>query len=61
MNVGIIIGVAHSSSWYLLQSNREAELLFRGEAYRNAIGSYYEASPGVKVFPKTLKESRGHP
>ena len=54
--VGIIIGVAHSSSWYLLQSNREAELLFRGEAYRRAIGSYYEASPGVKTFPKSLKE-----
>ena len=54
--VGIIIGVAHSTSWYLLQSNREAELLFRGEAYRQALGSYYEASPGVKAFPRTLKE-----
>jgi len=56
MIVGIIIGVAHSSSWYLLQSNREAELLFRGESYKRAIGSYYEAGQGVKIFPKSLQE-----
>ena len=59
--VGIVIAAGHSSTWYLQQSNREAELLFRGEAYRRAIGSYYQASPGVKAFPKALKQLLSDP
>lgn len=38
------------------QREREQELLFAGDAYRKAIGSYYESSPGNKVYPKTLEE-----
>lgn len=38
------------------QREREQELLFVGDAYRKAIGSYYESSPGNKVYPKTLEE-----
>lgn len=38
------------------QREREKELLFVGNAYRKAIGSYYESSPGNKVYPKTLEE-----
>ena len=37
------------------QREREKELLFIGEEYRKAIGSYYENSPsGLKQFPDTL-------
>lgn len=37
------------------QREREKELLFIGEEYRKAIGSYYENSPSdAKQFPKTL-------
>jgi type II secretory pathway pseudopilin PulG len=39
------------------QREREKELLFIGQAYRNAIGSYYENSPGTaKQFPQTLQD-----
>jgi len=39
------------------QREREKELLFIGQAYRNAIGSYYENSPGnAKQFPQTLQD-----
>ena len=39
------------------QREREKELLFVGEAYRVAIGNYYESSPdGIKQFPSTLDD-----
>jgi type II secretory pathway pseudopilin PulG len=39
------------------QREREKELLFIGEAYRNAIGSYYENSLGSsKQFPTSLSD-----
>lgn len=39
------------------QREREKELLFIGEEYRKAIGSYYENSPSdAKQFPKTLND-----
>lgn len=39
------------------QREREKELLFIGEEYRKAIGSYYENSPSdAKQFPKTLDD-----
>jgi type II secretory pathway pseudopilin PulG len=39
------------------QREREKELLFIGQAYRNAIGSYYENSPSTtKEFPQTLQD-----
>jgi type II secretory pathway pseudopilin PulG len=35
---------------------KEAELLFVGDAYRQAIGQYYESSPaGHKRYPKSLE------
>ncbi|QNM94827.1 type II secretion system protein [Chitinimonas koreensis] len=35
---------------------REAELLFVGEAFRSAIGEYYQRSPGTeKHYPPTLE------
>jgi type II secretory pathway pseudopilin PulG len=36
---------------------KELELLFVGDAYRQAIGQYYESSPaGHKVYPKKLEQ-----
>ncbi len=35
---------------------REAELLYRGMAYRNAIQSYYEAVPQAPEYPATLDD-----
>ena len=36
---------------------KEIELLYAGNAYRNAIASYYERTPGgVKNFPKSLED-----
>ena len=40
-----------------VQREKEKELLFIGDQFRTAIGSYYEGSPGgVKKFPRTLEE-----
>ena len=40
-----------------MQREREKELLFVGEEYRKAIGSFYENSPnGTKQFPATLQD-----
>lgn len=39
------------------QREREKELLFIGEEFRNAIGSYYENSPSAtKQFPQTIDQ-----
>ena len=39
------------------QRENEKELLFIGEEYRRAIGSYYESSPSAaKQFPQSLDE-----
>ena len=36
---------------------KEQELMFVGDAYRQAIGQYYEGSPGGnKVWPKSLEQ-----
>lgn len=43
-----------------LQADREQELLFRGLAYRRAIGSYYEAAVAAgrleKTYPQRLED-----
>lgn len=36
--------------------DREAQLLFVGDEFRRAIGSYYESSPGAKRFPEQLDD-----
>jgi type II secretory pathway pseudopilin PulG len=39
-----------------MQREKEAELLFVGDEYRRAIGTYYENSPaGHKRYPKSLE------
>jgi type II secretory pathway pseudopilin PulG len=38
------------------QRDKEAELLFVGEQFRDAIASYYMKSPGARVYPKKLED-----
>jgi type II secretory pathway pseudopilin PulG len=46
------------SVWHTAsQRDKEYELLYAGEQFRNAIQSYYEKTPGAaKQYPKTLDE-----
>ena len=36
--------------------DKEAQLLFVGDEFRRAIGSYYQGSPGAKQFPQKLED-----
>jgi len=38
------------------QRERESELLFRGQAYRQAIQSYYYALPGAPQYPASIED-----
>jgi type II secretory pathway pseudopilin PulG len=38
------------------QREKEQELLFIGGQFRDAIASYYNKSPGAKVYPKKLED-----
>ena len=53
------IALAGTGALWQMESRREKEkeLLFIGEEYRNAIGSYYDKSPGgAKQFPSKLED-----
>lgn len=54
--VGIVVEAAQVTTWRVVQVDREAELLFRGEAYRRAIQSYYEAEKALRSFPRSLED-----
>ncbi len=54
--MGILAEAAVVLSSRLVQVDREAELLFRGHAYRRAIRSYYEAGKPIKAFPRDLDD-----
>lgn len=54
--VGILADAAVTLSSRMVQADHEAELLFRGLAYRNAIKSYYEAGNPVKTYPRVLTD-----
>lgn len=50
------LGAASEHIYTLGKREREAELLFVGEQYRNAIASHYYNSPGgVKILPQALE------
>ncbi|MFA6902443.1 MAG: type II secretion system protein [Gallionellaceae bacterium] len=51
--VGIFAGVANITTSRIVQADREAELLFRGMAYRSAIQRYYAVA---KRYPRSLDE-----
>lgn len=58
--VVVITGIfAEVSTFYASrarQMDREAELLFRGAAYQNAIKSYYESGKPIKTYPRSLND-----
>jgi type II secretory pathway pseudopilin PulG len=50
------LGAASEQIATINKRDREAELIFVGEQYRNAIASYYQNSPGgIKQFPSKLE------
>lgn len=62
--LGLVVGAATTVTTRVMQADREAELIFRGIAYRDAIKSYYEAgrTAGRPVtYPRTLEELRSDP
>jgi type II secretory pathway pseudopilin PulG len=54
--LGLILGVATEQIEHAAQREREAQLLFVGKQFRQAVASYYEQSPGTKQYPLKLEE-----
>lgn len=55
----LTLGLGHSLDWYstLTQRQRERQLLWVGQQYVKAIGSYYQSSPGtLKRYPASLAD-----
>jgi hypothetical protein len=54
---GIGLSVTGMSWQYQIRAEKEKQLLFVGEEFRNAINSYYASTPGpAKVYPATLND-----
>lgn len=54
--IGIGLAAAGTAWQTEVQREREKELLFAGEQYAMAIGSYYESTPGgIKQYPPNLE------
>jgi len=51
--MGLMAGIAGSSWQTIVQRAKEADLLWKGNQIRQAIGSYYEASQVGGAAPKT--------
>jgi type II secretory pathway pseudopilin PulG len=55
-----VMGLALAGAGQVWQTaakrEKERELLFIGNQFREAIGRYYEASPGVKQYPVKLED-----
>lgn len=56
--VGIVAEAGRATTWRALKADREAELLFRGLAYRNAIRSFHLANG---VYPRSLEDLEKDP
>ena len=56
--LGLAAGMAGQSLGALLQREREAELLWRGQQYRQAMASYYGVRQGAQkgMFPSKLED-----
>lgn len=57
--MSLVAGAAATLASSAAQADREAELLFRGLAYREAIKSYYDAAIPVgrpAIFPRSLED-----
>lgn len=54
--IALMLGVAAEPIEHASQRDREEQLLFVGNQFRQAIASYYEKSPGAKQYPRKLEE-----
>ena len=55
--MGIVLAAAGSTWSVARQRDKESELLFIGNQFRDAIGSYYEKTPGtVKRYPNSFND-----
>lgn len=54
--IAIMVEVASVSNQYHSKRDKENELIFRGQAYVQAIKSYYEAKPKHKIYPTNLDD-----
>jgi len=54
--IGISMGAAGKYWSFVMQRDKEEELLFRGEQYRLAIERYYRALPGRNAYPPSIEE-----
>ena len=54
--IGISLGAAGKYWQNVILRDKEEELLFRGDMYRQAIERYYYAVPGRPQYPKTIDD-----
>lgn len=55
--IGLTLALASTLWSFAQQRQKEQELIFVGNQFRQAIGQYYERSPGsVKIYPRTLED-----
>ncbi len=54
--MGVVLAGAGQVWHTAAKREKERELLFVGNQYRQALGRYYEASPGAKQYPAKLEE-----
>jgi len=54
--IAILVEASTTMSSVTMRREREAELLFRGQLYRNAIKSYFDAGTGTKSYPRSLTD-----
>lgn len=53
--MGIALSVTGQVWSTIVKREKEAELLFRGNEFREAIGMFYNSTPGVKAYPRELQ------
>lgn len=54
--IALMLGITAEQFDHAAQREREAQLLFVGSQFRQAIASYYENSPGAKQYPRKLED-----
>ncbi|MDX2493884.1 MAG: type II secretion system protein [Desulfuromusa sp.] len=58
--LGLLAGIAGSSWQTIVQRAKEADLLWKGDQIRQAIGSYYNASQSKGTIPRVLPPTLDH-
>jgi type II secretory pathway pseudopilin PulG len=54
--LGLAAGIAGTTWTSIMQKAREEQLLFRGDQYRRAIGSYFAAGTTAGTYPLKLED-----